>query len=456
MRCLLLVALVILTFIKANSQCNYFAKIDYSNDPVLKNLIINSPDTNFIVSYYNDSTKNNNKLLLAKINYGGDTIWTSTICGNGWINDIVAETDTTIVIAGTSTCIDSNGGIGNGVLFLMRFNLQGDSLTKINFGATISPYRLKKMIATSDSNFVVAMDVSGPVDNIFMFDKNFNQIKTFYVPMNYILDVKQGKNGDIVFCGGDGWSSASWMAVSVDSTLTNINWIQNYGSGGGFYGDWLSTLFVLPDSNLLVSGIGVPNLVLNPLNGNIMDTTKFLANFFKCILWNDSTIIAINSTSLVYYNINSFDTIKSVSGMLGNGYVNWVFDILKNQLGCLTAVGMRYNYGTGKSDRSFFVIFGDTVKLNLGSEEIKTDTELNLSVYPNPSKEKTMVEFENATNELLNYTLSDMQGRVILSSTTKENFIELHKNNNDAGVYFISIKNKDGSVLGRGKILWRN
>ena len=368
---------------------------------------------------------------------------------------------TTLVFFGGALCFDSNGTLGVGVCFLYRITLNGDSIKFVRFGGVQNGYDLKKMIKTQGANFVIVTDAIGSYDNIFLFDNNLNLTKTFLNPMFVTNDAKQLANGDIVFAGGDWGPSDSWAVISVDSTLTNYNWIHYYGNDpNGNWGDWFFTIFVMPDSNLLVSGggPGIDNFILDPQSGNVIDTLQATPTFNKFIQYNDSVIVGKNDWyGLVFFNTNTLDTIKHVGGWLGANTIQTVFDMVINNAGCFTVLGAKaHNYGIMGyyTDSSFFVTFGDTVQLNLGSEEIKTDIELNLSVYPNPSQDKTIVEFENATNELLDYTLCDIQGRFILSSTTTEKFIELHKNFSPGGVYFISVRNKDGSEVGRGKILW--
>ena len=184
MRGLLFVAIVIFNVAIANSQCNYFAKIDSTNDPVLNTIIINSPDSNYFVGWKNDSIVTNKIASVAKINSIGDTIWTRQIgagCAS-WISDLVNFDDSSFVICGGSVCKDSNGIAFGDFCYLYKMSINGDSLNMIKFNpATAS---VKSIIMTRDSNFIVMLNRSSPLtDNVYMFDKNFTFIKTFLNPM---------------------------------------------------------------------------------------------------------------------------------------------------------------------------------------------------------------------------------------------------------------------------------
>ena len=157
MRAVLLFAIVMLSITMANSQCNYFAKIDNSTDPVFHNLIINAPDSNYIVTWINDSTSTNFVVCIAKIDNNGDTLWTRQIgagCSGRTIN-LVNVDSFSFAIAGVSLCKDSNGNPIGGACFLYKMSFNGDSLNITKF--SINSTSIKRMIMTRDSNFIVAI-----------------------------------------------------------------------------------------------------------------------------------------------------------------------------------------------------------------------------------------------------------------------------------------------------------
>lgn len=66
----------------------------------------------------------------------------------------------------------------------------------------------------------------------------------------------------------------------------------------------------------------------------------------------------------------------------------------------------------------------------------ETVSKLTLNVYPNPTADKVTIHNEKATK--LNYTITDVNGKAIKSSTSNETKIEIDLSGKATGTYFIT------------------
>ncbi len=89
---------------------------------------------------------------------------------------------------------------------------------------------------------------------------------------------------------------------------------------------------------------------------------------------------------------------------------------------------------------------------------LSTELNLNVTVYPNPFTDITMLEFSNTANE--NYTLDimDVQGRVVQNySVINTGRVLIEKKNLTAGMYFFELRNsktsRNSAAKARGKLM---
>lgn len=74
---------------------------------------------------------------------------------------------------------------------------------------------------------------------------------------------------------------------------------------------------------------------------------------------------------------------------------------------------------------------------------------INFTVYPNPFK--NTISIKNVKENWSKIILQDIEGKVLLE--LKENFNKIDLSNINTGVYFLSIVDKKGEIIGRKKLL---
>jgi hypothetical protein len=78
--------------------------------------------------------------------------------------------------------------------------------------------------------------------------------------------------------------------------------------------------------------------------------------------------------------------------------------------------------------------------------EIEENSMNTFSIYPNPTL--GLFTIENPTNEVLNYTLMDLNQKVIVKGSNSNSLIELNIENQQSGIYFIHLyQNEEEKVI---------
>ena len=67
---------------------------------------------------------------------------------------------------------------------------------------------------------------------------------------------------------------------------------------------------------------------------------------------------------------------------------------------------------------------------------------LNLSVFPNPANDYSIVSLELATSETISYTMYDVNGKVVYTNNLGVqpigmNRLEINTNNYESGIYYL-------------------
>jgi len=79
----------------------------------------------------------------------------------------------------------------------------------------------------------------------------------------------------------------------------------------------------------------------------------------------------------------------------------------------------------------------------VGIEETALD--INLSVFPNPTKDNLTLQVQDFNNNLT-YQLFDMQGKLLESKPITKNQLEINTNNFIAGTYFLTVTKKNKKI----------
>lgn len=126
--------------------------------------------------------------------------------------------------------------------------------------------------------------------------------------------------------------------------------------------------------------------------------------------------------------------IAPLTGLSGKPYVRFRFAFASN--------GSYENDGFAFDDVK---IFSDPLA---GTEPL---TEYgNLKIYPNPFNNKTIIEFQNPSNEPFRLTLTDLSGKVVrIVDNITDSMYELDRDGLSKGFYFIELRGKN---IYRGKV----
>ncbi|MEY3237369.1 MAG: hypothetical protein RI883_1470 [Bacteroidota bacterium] len=94
----------------------------------------------------------------------------------------------------------------------------------------------------------------------------------------------------------------------------------------------------------------------------------------------------------------------------------------------------------------------NTIEYILGTSELSTNSN-QIKVYPNPFKESTLFVVDAGENIPFNFTLTDVQGKIVKSiQGINESNFQLSREGIENGIYFYSISTAN-IVLGTGKII---
>ena len=91
-------------------------------------------------------------------------------------------------------------------------------------------------------------------------------------------------------------------------------------------------------------------------------------------------------------------------------------------------------------------IITEEYKIRLGNRSNPIlESELNLNIYPNPSSDRFIVDMNSIPNIPLMMTLTDSQGKLVLSRSVSGQSTSIIENSDilHSGVYYLSIKGEN-------------
>ena len=86
-----------------------------------------------------------------------------------------------------------------------------------------------------------------------------------------------------------------------------------------------------------------------------------------------------------------------------------------------------------------------------GINEHEHQTEIKSKAYPNPAREKIMIEVNNPTKQALIFTIYDVNGKQVYSKMVEDNFFHTDISDYSGGMYLYTIEGVD--VFGKGKFV---
>jgi hypothetical protein len=347
---------------------------------------------------------------------------------DGWINSNLNLTTWFKFVAPTS---------GN-----IRINCTG-----VNFNGQVAVYNAQTCSGLNLSNLIGANDneIGGtsvapnftvcnlvPNQTYFLLHDGFTFSAGNYSISLSSIDLNAGSPGNqLNICYGD--------------TVNLFNGINNYDQGG----QWSQEIPTvgLQDSLFITTGLAsvIFNFTYTLVDGCAIDNVQASVNVYSpSSAGNDGSITVCRNEPFLL-----------LEGLTGNVDVGGTWYDPQNQplASNVDTAGnfpgqFNYDYivnnGVCPNDTANVLIIIDPSCNYLAEIE---ETSMNIfSIYPNPTL--GLFTIENPTNEVLNYTLMDLNQKVIVKGSNSNSLIELNIENQQSGIYFIHLyQNEEEKVI---------
>ena len=206
-----------------------------------------------------------------------------------------------------------------------------------------------------------------------------------------------------------------------------------------------------PSSITAASTVSVPNLVITGQNDCVAPPSSHQNIMYDSLISNLKTEVTIKGGGHCYFANNNFNCSFGEGTCSPNPTITraeqqdatldytklWLKRFLKNDC----------NAGTSFQDSllaSNRILYRQNNPINCSSVGIKVSEKLtDLKVYPNPANQFLTVESNNEINFLV---ITDVVGRVIFSSTLKNNKQIIDIKNFNNGIYYLKVTDKSGST----------
>jgi len=285
------------------------------------------------------------------------------------------------------------------------------------------------------------------------------------------LDVKQPYTGEQI------------CVVTVDTSIDKniIVWDKTPNKGIAFYNIYKETAVNVyqPIGNNIYTGLSVyidansnPKIKSDKYKISVVDTCgneSVLSSYHKTIHL-DVNHDTDNTNSLIWdnYEGNNFSNYYIYRGTNTNNFqlIDSVQNNISTYIDTFPPAGKVYYYIAidltnictphaykeieGTYGRSLSNIDDNGLTNQQGIDKFESEYE-ELRIYPNPFKDKTIIEFTNKGNRPYTLTITDITGKVVKKiKDIKTGKIELNKENLSSGFYLIEVR---GEKLYRGKII---
>ena len=375
--------------------------------------VVQLSDSSYVMAGYTSSSGvGGYDVFLVKADKAGNLIWQKTIGGTDWdfANSMNATADGGFIIAGTTYSY----GHGNADGFVIKTDANGDTTWTKTFGG-LKDDEFKSVIQTSDGNYTLTG-----------YTKSFNDSL------------------------GDGW------IIRIDQ-----NGIATYTTSvGGLYSDVLNDVIELTNTNLYFVGSNKSykngtNTVnwrysINSSNGFVLDDYIGNTNTERY----NSSAVGLNGTiiSVGYNNYVGASSDANIHVYTPNlGYISYfpfgventdeLFSISKTKDKGFVSVGTCFGNTSLLKDILFVKTdslgqYGNSI---IGIEE-KEQVKLVLEIYPNPASDYINIKISNHKNyKKIHYQITDLNGRVVLSSTINEFIKSVEISTLSDGLYLLQI-----------------
>jgi len=379
----------------------------------------------------------NTDVWLIRTNGSGDTLWTKTYGGiNGDVGlDVKQTTDNGFIISGITTSF----GVGNADVWLIKTDINGDSLWTKTFGGAYNEYG-NSVFQTADNGYVII----GSTESFGAGNSDFWMIKTNSVGDSLWSKTYGGYYNDIAFGGEQtsddgfvltgytqpaGFSNADVWLIKTDH-LGEIEWSQTYG---GSLAELANSVQQTYDEGYIITGYTMSYgsgsmdlyLIKTDMYGDTMWTKTFggLSNEAgNSVIETAEGDFVVSGYTMSYTAGGDMDLWMIKTDI--SGYTLWTktyggsgaeigFAVIEAFDGGLTACGYTSSYGAGQTD--IWLLHTDlngTVGIVDHQSPDETGYRLDQN-YPNPFSRATTIEYYLPASENVSLKIYDLSGRLI-------------------------------------------
>ncbi|MDD2889289.1 MAG: T9SS type A sorting domain-containing protein [bacterium] len=428
------------------------------------NLVQQTSDEGYIIVgniYYSDSSSyKRNNVLLIKTDSLGDTLWTRSF---GWTgqdegNSVQQTKDGGYIIVGRTTSFKASLGD----VWLIKTDSLGDTLWTKVYGGGYA-HTGNSVQQTKDGGYIIIGYTSSLYTQDIWLIKTDSVGDTLWTKVfdrntttDYAKSVQQTTDNGYVLVGNS--EEDVWL-VKTDS-LGDSLWTKVYGDSCKEYGNSVQQTF---DNGYIIAGTKYPyGAGNNNSKAWLIKTDSAGDTLWTKILGGDS----IDNGNSVQETFDKGYIITGGTYSYGAGHMDvWLIktDINGDTLWTKTFGGLYLDYGksvqqtkdggyiiTGVTDvypgitnSNVFLIKTDSLgKIGIEEENQISKIKYQISTYPNPFRQSTLISYKLPIKEKVSIKLYDISGRNIRTLIDEEKTpgsykIKLSTQKLEMGIYFI-------------------
>jgi PKD repeat protein len=286
-------------------------------------------------------------------------------------------------------------------------------------------------------------------------------------------------NTCLISAGGGGWyvftgsttpcnltanfnsSNGSGGLVNFNNTSTGTSSITTYQWN---FGNGSTSTLTNPSNTYTASGIYTVTLVASTGTCNSTKSNTLSVNINTCVA-NSNFSLAPSGTAQLWFAIpaNSVN-ISAAQWSWGDGSTsNTLFTSHQYSAAGFYSICLSVTVNCGSSSQSCstysiykgagssegFITVNVIQEGTVGMKEISNSLNQKISVYPNPSSGKFVIELEKELNSETTITISNLIGEIVYTSLLKNKSTQIELNQVPTGIYLVKLQNQEGSSLSR-------
>lgn len=386
-------------------------------------------DDYYCIGTYDDDIQNGYAVLIVKYNSSGELLWEKRIKNKNenilesinYTSTIVNTYDSNLVILAHSIKFTVSGSTSIQDIWLLKLNLEGDTLWTKNYDLGFQ-YREQtySIITTSDSGFAIVGTMqtpfTSPWEDLFILkvDKNgTKQWHKIYGGAGYDVgaDIEQTSDGGFIVVGRyahnfDTENNADLWLLKTDEHGDTL-WTKTYG---GEKAEWGNSIEITADNGFIMTGM------TETYGPGFWDVWVVRTDSLGDKLW---TKTFGDSTIDVGYSINKTFDNGYVIGGYGGSYVSYTYD-------------------------GYLIRLGPEKPVSIEKENNLPNEYRLYQNYPNPFNPSTTVGYTIPTTGFVQLKVYNTLGQVVSTLINEHQIsgkfsIQFNANYLPSGVYFYKL-----------------